>query len=396
MAHRLLVPFWNSIKTGEYNRVSWQVICDVVDDVYFGDSPLVAMGSEETELLREQVSRVLKKSLRGSRLEELAATDSSYLVGDHNKIKRLIKGRRGIPDRRKPSIVYYEVPTKTGGPVKVRTSRIEGDIKSFGLDNKSIEQGYPYLFVWDTSTDLYDKTNHVTNWKTGVREIVEGLGGRRLSPSEKMSLLSDINVWRDLHVVTLSSSSTGHKWGYRPIKETFFIDEEEFYHAMQQIREQTGREQIRLLDVGGGLGEACYEAEQLDPNIQATNLTVLPEPAMYGVKTVYCSAERMPESFKGQFDLVWSANTFRYLVFPDLAIDNCIAALDVGGEARISLDSLHQHPVRITDLEERMARKYQELTELRDQGLIELDYSLRGPDEEFRSGRLKIKKLKEF
>lgn len=96
------------------------------------------------------------------------------------------------------------------------------------------------------------------------------------------------------------------------------------------------------------------------------NLTVDVEPVMYDVDKLYlCPAERMPRELKGNMDLVISNMAFLYFVGPHLALENCLAALSIGGEARLSVNHASRRG-NVVEFAGRLADTYNRLRGLRD------------------------------
>lgn len=114
------------------------------------------------------------------------------------------------------------------------------------------------------------------------------------------------------------------------------------------------------------------ETKKIAGYVETHNLTIDVEPAMYPTDHVYlCPAERMPTALKGGMDLIVSHMAFRYFQAPDLALENCLQALSIGGEAMLSVDTDIDHQFifnlspRIKEYAGRLADKYARLKSLR-------------------------------
>ena len=118
---------------------------------------------------------------------------------------------------------------------------------------------------------------------------------------------------------------------------------------------------------------ALNDAKELSDDVETHDITIDVEPAMYPIDYLHlCPAERMPAEFREDMDLIVSNVAFRYFSAPDLALENCLQALSVGGETRLSVGADSSHfPVK--EYAGRLADEYDRLKRLRDQGYIKLD-----------------------
>ena len=93
---------------------------------------------------------------------------------------------------------------------------------------------------------------------------------------------------------------------------------------------------------------------------------------MYPSDFVYlCPAERMPASLRENMDLILSNYAFCYFPGQNLALENILQALSVGGEADIDVLFGKQNAF-VDDFTLRMADQYRRMKQLHDQGYINL------------------------
>lgn len=126
--------------------------------------------------------------------------------------------------------------------------------------------------------------------------------------------------------------------------ETYGYYKNEFTDMLSLVRTAQGKDQhdsLQGLDIGGSTGLAARDAEQLDPNLSMTNITISPEigiwPLRGGHKFLF--AERLPVEYSEQFDIIFSHLAFRYMRYRDIALENAIRALRKGGILRIDFTS---------------------------------------------------------
>ncbi len=121
----------------------------------------------------------------------------------------------------------------------------------------------------------------------------------------------------------------------------YYHSNEEFLEEVRGVRERTGKSKIRILDVGSNFGFALKDMKDLDSNIETFNMTIDEHPALHGDHIVRYPAEMMPAEFKEIMDIVDSQVAFRYFLYSDIALNNVIKSLSVGGVARISYEVGH-------------------------------------------------------
>ncbi len=166
-----------------------------------------------------------------------------------------------------------------------------------------------------------------------------------------------------------SSSLVGY--GMRSLPE-YGITPEHFLNIVKRIQNATGKNKINLLDVGGANGVALHDARQLTDAIITHNLTPTIEPAMFSTDFLYvCPAERMPASLRESMDFILSNYAFCYFPGQNLALENILQALSVGGEATIDV-SFGKQEMFVNHFAARMAEQYMRMKQLHDQGYINL------------------------
>ena len=307
---KTLQHFWRGIETGKFVPLTDEEIDDMITSVYFNGEPLTGLTEEEENNIRKGLFKIAKSPSGTKILEDLASKEVVYLPKE--------KCPDGIFKTKQPLLIIKGTENITG----------------------------------ETTTGAIDQD------------------GITLSPAEKIRIFSDIEIWK---------SAGFHRQGYRPLlrtEETYGEDygytREQFVQLVEAIKRRTGKQDIKMLDVGGGIGEACQDAQNLCPEIEAVNLTIDEEPAMFPVKTVLKPAERMPADFREGFDLIVSKTAFGYFVYPDIALENCLQSLSVGGEARILFITGSQE-YEVPDYVKRIVMEFRRLKKLAENGYIDLE-----------------------
>src|SRR3989344_4584716 len=174
---------------------------------------------------------------------------------------------------------------------------------------------------------------------------------RILLPKEKIDMFFNPDQCIKIRLNELNSSSDIIRYGNRPLIDKdgfgYLKDADEFKKLLRTIREKSGIEHLAVLDIGCGMGMALQNMKNLDSNIETHGLTMEQEPAMFKADYFhYLAAERMPLEFKGKFHLIVSNMSFRYFLFPHIALLNTVKSLAKGGYARISFsyDRIDQTP----------------------------------------------------
>lgn len=220
--------------------------------------------------------------------------------------------------------------------------------------------------------------------------IADGAGLQPLTPGQRIGICTNPELWAStyLHQDDGLSSPDVRPYAYRNLLgyevHGFPNTESGFVALLRHIRERqqkNGKDPIRMLDVGGAMGRALWEAQQIDPAIVTYNLTPHEEPARWPTNHFRLSGgETMPADWREQMDLIVSSWAIMYCVYPDIALRNCVEALAPGGEAHLDYGtvmertamSYHTGPEGQAALSRRMAGAFRWLLKLRKQSNIEV------------------------
>ena len=164
---------------------------------------------------------------------------------------------------------------------------------------------------------------------------------RILLPKEKIDMFFNPDQCIKIRLNELNSSSDIARYGNRTLidKDGFGYLKvgDEFKDLLRTSRRESGIEHLAVLDIGCGMGMALQDMKNLDYNLETHGITIEQEPAMFKADYLhYLAAERMPLEFKGKFHLIVSNMSFRYFLFPHIALLNTVKSLAKGGYARIS------------------------------------------------------------
>lgn len=221
-----------------------------------------------------------------------------------------------------------------------------------------------------------------------------------LTPTEKEELLSDpaiyarVNIQIDHTSGGVLSNGTRHlaneqdshiKFGRHTLYESYGYTIREFTDQLTQVRTAQKKSQTDTLlglDIGGSNGLGAHDAEQLDPNLNVTNITIDPELAFWplrgGHRFLY--AERLPKNFSEQFDIVFSNLAFRYMRYRDIALENAIRALRIGGILHVFFSSDYKKRSGQTrqQIDEAIDAQFQRMEQLQRRGIIKYLPAKRG------------------
>ena len=258
------------------------------------------------------------------------------------------------------------------------------------------------------------------------KEMVEKKGVWKLGPIEKIFVAFDVWVGPSKYKARLKKvvkrEERSSMWGNRPLfgAGDRYFSKEYAHTLLAKVREQTRKIKINVLDIGGGVGLAMTQLKELDTEVETTNLTLEDEPIKTPVDHNFvCAAERMPETFHEQFDLILSNISFRYHSLPHISLRNSVLALAVGGEARLNVacdrvpytpesqDYYARHAPntrgengkshRVYGAEMMLAREYQRLKTLEARGYLRVTRGSSWKEEKqeiYGSGYYEIVKLK--
>ncbi len=220
--------------------------------------------------------------------------------------------------------------------------------------------------------------------------IADETGLQPLTPDQRIGICTDPELWSGtyLHQDDGLASPDVRPYAYRPLLgyeiHGFPNTEIAFVKLIEKIRKRQakgGSDPIRMLDVGGAMGGALWEAQQIDPAIVTYNLTPHEEPARWPTNHFRLSgAETMPAVWREQMDLIVSSWALLYCVYPDIALRNCVEALAPGGVAHLDYGTVmegtamshHANPEAQAALSRRMAGAFRWLLKLQKQGSIEV------------------------
>jgi SAM-dependent methyltransferase len=221
-------------------------------------------------------------------------------------------------------------------------------------------------------------------------QLVAGESGKSfgippLTPKEKENLLTDADFYLHAYLTFERCTNKLTAYGTRPLipnennPDAYpIINVDEFYEILNSIRKfrhENGSNQLYGLDIGGGTGLAAFDAENLDPNLQMTNVVANAELGVYPLrgKHVIMLAEYMPEDFFEKFDFIISNMAFMYFRFPDIALQNALLSLRVGGILRI-IYSPEKSPLlqenRDEEWKQRTGKQFDVMNKLEAEGAI--------------------------
>ncbi len=192
-----------------------------------------------------------------------------------------------------------------------------------------------------------------------------------MTATEKVAFLKNLPAYLDARFICGFSESPCPSRGYRLLSEYGYDMES----LLREVRSGTGRKQVRVLDVGGGVGSAMVDLKEMDSDVCAINLTLDFEPAMFRVdRTILGFAERFPADLRESVDLVISNMAFRYFRFPDLVVKNIVYSLSVGGVADVFV-ATEKSETNQSELKRRLTETYQWLMNLVEQKVLAIEFS---------------------
>lgn len=222
-----------------------------------------------------------------------------------------------------------------------------------------------------------------------------------LTNREKVTLFSDPTVFEEAKFTRdrLQRGTIGYgsrPFFLRPGESCYGFEREEFRQIVEEIIAKKGNSLLKVADIGGNTGLACYEIKHDYPNFEFTNVTITEEPAMWpGINHEYIPAERLPAKWYESFDIIVSNMAWRYFMYPDLALKNLLLALNVGGYANLDYRA-DSSPLQknYIELVYRMNQAYGLLKDLMDQEYIDFELNRGIYQTSYPKGHLVIRKLK--
>ncbi len=368
-----LQHFWDGIESGRFIPLENAELDQLVEQVFFSHNPLVELTPEEEGNIRENVLRRLEDTVNRCILVYFAENECMYFG---QKRRPVMLSDLGIEEFLQDSKqgrykgIDFELVIGQDSPVTVSRVKFPYPFGRIRLDRD---------FVVFTDFPVIREDDRYEDWRSFLGIIGEKIDAEPLTKTGKINLLSDpvrINCLEaycpQIGVGEPYNPEQVISQGYRELvsEDGYFKTEKEFVDLLADIRHYTGIKPVRMLDLGGGMGLACHNAQELDADVTATNVTIDEEPAMYDVHTVYSTAERLPKSFKESFDLTVSNVAFRYFTYPDIAMEGLFASTSVGGIANLSVGGGCSR-VEVQDYSERVAHVDKRLDDLQEIGCIQ-------------------------
>ncbi len=239
---------------------------------------------------------------------------------------------------------------------------------------KLCEQEMVYLQDGRKRGHLYDPYFILEDRMFNEGEIFkrEKAKGNVLSKEKKLELFSNPDNWYYGTFLNSNISEPFISWGMRHL-ESYGFSKEEFEKIIKQVKKNTKKNLLNILDVGGAGGIALKDIKDSFPKkVITNNLTLDIEPVTYDFDNLYlCAGERFPKKLQENMDIIISNMTFLYMPGQNLALENCLQSLSVGGEAYLNVGWGKQDSF-ISDFPNRMAEQYQRMIELKNKGFIKL------------------------
>lgn len=295
--------FYQGILSGEVVSPTKEQI-EIAVDEYFLDTPLTELTAEQEEVLRQLMLKRHNNDFNGPyskrKWDSLAGERSFYHPG-------IMLGNLPVPH-------LFCIP--------------DGDVfKDFAEDMFREHQPKPISREEKakilTDPGIYTNLQLVIN---GIRSPMLGNGTRHLIDELAPNIRGE---YFDDGLVRHDSYGFNHKR---------FL---EVMDKIQAAQNKNPKEIAKGLDIGGSNGVAAYDAERFAANLEMTNITIDPEIGIWPLRGGhrFLFGERLPCDFAGKFDLILSNTAFRYMGYPDIALENAIHALKVGGILQIGFSS---------------------------------------------------------
>ncbi len=384
--------FWQGVRKGTLDEFTEEMAEGLVDRIHFSGPALVPLSAEDERVLREKTMQHVHVRRDSDKLKKLAENPVLHLKADAavfervkevatscTQVERTLDSKPIRTDPWRPPPPINGLPTHTPiTQISYDQFILQGDGYSFDVcvhtrskprrisfEGASVTEGNNHFWLANPMSPGDEVTLHTP--------FLLQLGAKQLTPQDKERIYTDIEIVSDASMrVNRCVGSFG--MANRPLTqysyEDTYGDLDRLDAIIERIRKRTGRDEIRLLDVGGSLGRAAWEAEQRYANLQATNLTVTDGMAMFPVTYVLALGERMPARFHESFDLILSNMAFCYFTFPELGVENCLQALAVGGEAHLSGIDKYFRPKKGDEKDPRFKRKHERLLDLQTKGCI--------------------------
>jgi len=215
-----------------------------------------------------------------------------------------------------------------------------------------------------------------------TKERLDKKNNTPLKPEELIKLLANPEVVYSTRYVNSQGSTMltgdGSRHLYARDKEETpeednygYSSAEDFNNILKRIKQRTKKQKLTMLDMGGNVGQALMDAKNIDSTLKTINITLKSETVVSGDIVVRRPAEYMPSVFEESIDLIESNYSFRYFLFPDIALKNTVKALSIGGETNLDFTN-DSCPLDKEELLKRMKNIFAWLAELEQKGYIEV------------------------
>jgi hypothetical protein len=143
---------------------------------------------------------------------------------------------------------------------------------------------------------------------------------------------------------------------------------------IRQTRAAMGRKDLRVLDLGGGVGLALSDIKKKYPELITYNATRDEEFSHYPSDFhVVAFMERMPLELQGSIDVIFSNMATRYLAYTDLVVQGCVSMLAKGGIMDVFFASERSDNPDENDIERRMKKAHDFLKDMESSRMVELE-----------------------
>lgn len=354
--------FFDQVRKGSYKPLTGDNLDRHIEEIYFSGEPLVSLTNKQEANVRESIQYQVSNIYDSDKLKVLASAGSLYFYFSPPIDKAVKKKIKKLGIEVGHMATFSTVPT------------IEADKHIFVAENFLGEEERE----WDKWTER--------EWVERIIPALKDLGGTYLATDERIQLFKTLEGFLPGTMKLCGSNigvlghnySSGNINGYdmRPLvgdKERFgkYANQysywnivKDFKKLVKETKATTEKDQLTMLDVGGGRGCACYQAEQLCPEVTATNFAPTLPMALYPVNHIVGTAERMPASFRESYDLIFSNIAFRYFARADIALENIMHVLSIGGKASLDIE---------TCLKKQIRSKFKRLENLASKGYFKFD-----------------------
>jgi len=241
--------------------------------------------------------------------------------------------------------------------------KLERGTKKFG----TLLKDWPYV----ANLNIGDDTK-----KKQLQNFIDWNGVVPMTPDEKIDFLKNPSLYGEHRYIKSGGGESDFcRQGYRSIEEYDGLSKGRFIKLLKKAQKSTGKKNIRILDIGGGIGQALQDIKRIDENVFTINMTIDPESSLFASdRTIIGSAERFPADLLNSVDLVITNMAFRYFPFADLAVRNIIHSLSLGGMADVFV-STERSPTSDREIKKRLTETYSWLLKLKKEGCIKISFT---------------------